>query len=305
MYTSGSTGKPKGAMLHHQGICNRLLWMRDLFQMSPADCLLHKASLNFDASIWEIFVTLLSGARLVIMPTKEELDNAALVQQIIRQQVTTLHFTPAMLQIFLETAGVETCTSLRQVWSGGDILSAAVVEKFYVRLTAKLYNGYGPTETSINATCWPCPRAEVYPQTVPIGRPIANNQIYLLDSHLQPVPIGVPGEIYIGGVGVGYGYLNRLELTAEKFIPNPFHLLHSSFLKEEPGSRRLYKTGDLARYRPGGNIEFLGRLDYQVKLRGIRVELGEIEATLTPQAKLDTFEKDTAWYLSFLERVGG
>ncbi|MCB0168540.1 MAG: amino acid adenylation domain-containing protein, partial [Anaerolineae bacterium] len=270
MYTSGSTGTPKAAMLSHQGVVNRLLWMREAFQMSPADAVMHKASLNFDASVWEIFLPLLSGARLVVAHPDESLDNAVLVRRIIEQHITILHFIPTLLQHFLETPGVTDCSPIRRVWCGGEVLPTDLQEKFFTQLKAELYNGYGPTEASINATYWHCQR-RLNGQTVPIGRPLANYRIYLLDRHLEPVPVGVPGELYIGGVGVSRGYLNRPGLTATRFIPNPVSTI--------PGDR-LYRTGDLARYQPDGVLQFLGRVDHQIKINGVRIELGEIEAVL-------------------------
>ncbi|MCP4996507.1 MAG: amino acid adenylation domain-containing protein, partial [Gammaproteobacteria bacterium] len=270
MYTSGSTGTPKATMLSHQGICNRLLWMVDQFNITPTDVVLHKASLNFDASVWEIFLPMISGGRLVVAQVNEELDSPALVQRLRQELVTTLHFVPPMLQRFLDVPEVEHCTTIRRVWSGGDVLPVSLQEKFFVRLGADLYNGLGPTETSINATYWLC-RREERSRRVPIGQPNANYRIYLLDLDLQPVPIGITGELYIGGVGVSRGYLNRPGLTATRFIPNP--------AGTTPGDR-LYRTGDLARYRSDGMLEFAGRADNQVKLNGIRIEPGEIEVIL-------------------------
>jgi acyl-coenzyme A synthetase/AMP-(fatty) acid ligase/acyl carrier protein len=175
-----------------------------------------------------------------------------------------------MLQLFLEQKGLERCQRLRRVTTGGEVLPVELQELFFARMAADLYNGYGPTEATIAATFWACKRGDNI-RTVPIGRPIANTRIYLLDSKLQPVPIGVPGELHIGGAGVARGYLNRDDLTAGQFIADPF---------SDKSGARLYKTGDLARYLPDGNIEFLGRIDDQVKIRGYRIELGEIEAVL-------------------------
>jgi len=269
IYTSGSTGLPKGAMNTHRGICNRLLWMQEAYQLTAADRVLQKTPFSFDVSVWEFFWPLLTGARLVLAQPGGHQDSRYLVQLIAQQEITTLHFVPSMLQVFLEEPRLDQCHSLKRVICSGEALPRELQDSFFARLDAQLHNLYGPTEAAIDVTYWACDRASSL-QTVPIGRAIANTQIYLLDRHLQPVAIGIPGELHIGGVGLARGYLNRPQLTAQKFIPNPFS-------HEEA---RLYKTGDLARYLPDGNIEFLGRLDYQVKVRGVRIELGEIEAVL-------------------------
>jgi len=277
IYTSGSTGKPKGAMNTHRGICNRLLWMQDAYQLTEADRVLQKTPFSFDVSVWEFFWPLLIGARLVVARPGGHQDSAYLVDLIRAQQITTLHFVPSMLQVFLEERGLERCTSLKQVMCSGEALPFELQERFFARLNAALHNLYGPTEAAVDVTFWECER-ESGLRIVPIGRPIANTQLYVLDRHLNPEPVGVPGELYIGGAGLARGYLNRPELTAERFIPNPF--------SREPGAR-LYRTGDLARYLADGNIEYLGRLDHQVKIRGYRIELGEIEAVLVthPQVR--------------------
>ena len=270
IYTSGSTGKPKGAMNTHQGICNRLLWMQQAYQLTASDAVLQKTPFSFDVSVWEFFWTLIRGASLVIAKPEGHKDSAYLVNLIAEESITTLHFVPSMLQVFLEAPGVEKLTSLKRVICSGEALPFALQQSFFKLVDAELHNLYGPTEAAIDVTFWRCQR-ESDKATVPIGRPISNTQIYLLDTHLQPVPIGVPGELHIGGAGLARGYLNRPQLTQEKFIPNPFSTNPSS---------RLYKTGDLARYLPDGNIEYLGRIDHQVKIRGFRIELGEIEAVL-------------------------
>jgi hypothetical protein len=237
---------------------------------------LQKAPFSFDASIREFFWPLLAGARLIIAPSGGQQDSAYLVKLIAEQKITTIHFVPSMLQVFLEEQGLEACHCLKRVMCGGEALPLTLQEHLFARLETDLYNIYGPTETTIMATFWTCER-ESNQYIAPIGRPIANTQIYLLDAHLQPVPIGVAGELYIGGKGVARGYLGLPEMTGERFIPNPF--------SNEPGAR-LYKTGDLARHLPDGNIEFLGRLDNQVKIRGYRIELGEIETTLEHHAAI-------------------
>jgi amino acid adenylation domain-containing protein/thioester reductase-like protein len=271
IYTSGSTGKPKGAMNTHRGLCNRLLWMQDAYQLTTADRVLQKTPFSFDVSVWEFFWPLLCGARLVVAQPGGHQDSAYLVKLIASQQITTIHFVPSMLQIFLEEPSLGACNCLKRVICSGEALPFALQERFFARLDAQLHNLYGPTEASIDVTFWDCRRQSDFP-IVPIGRPIANTQIYLLDRHLQPVPIGVPGELHIGGDGLARGYLNRPDLTSERFIPNPF--------SDKPGAR-LYKSGDLARYLPNGEIEYLGRIDHQVKVRGFRIELGEIEAVLS------------------------
>ncbi|MFQ4145488.1 amino acid adenylation domain-containing protein [Chlorogloeopsis sp. ULAP02] len=270
IYTSGSTGKPKGAMNTHRGICNRLLWMQQAYQLTANDVVLQKTPFSFDVSVWEFFWTLITGARLVIAKPEGHKDSAYLVKLIAEKSITTLHFVPSMLQVFLESPGVEKLTSIKRVLCSGEALPFTLQQRLFDILNTELYNLYGPTEAAIDVTFWKCQK-ESSKFIVPIGRPIANTQIYLLDPHLQPVPIGVPGEIYIGGVGVARGYLNQPDLTNEKFIPNPF----SNQLEN-----RLYKTGDLARYLLDGNIEYLGRIDNQVKIRGFRIELGEVEAVL-------------------------
>ncbi|BAS60155.1 amino acid adenylation domain protein (plasmid) [Leptolyngbya boryana NIES-2135] len=274
IYTSGSTGKPKGVLVEHQAICNRLLWGQTVYQLNGRDRVLQKASFGFDVSIWEIFGALIAGATLVLAPADVPQDSAALVQFIAQHQITVVDFVPSLLQVFLQMEGLETaCRSLRYITCGGEAVSAQLQAQCFARLPhVELHNLYGPTEAAIDATWEVCQPTDQ--QTVSIGRPIANTQIYLLDANLKPVPIGVPGELYIGGFGLARGYLNRPELTAERFIPNPF------WGDRDQSSARLYKTGDLARWRSDGKIEFLGRIDHQVKIRGFRVELGEVEAAL-------------------------
>jgi amino acid adenylation domain-containing protein len=277
IYTSGSTGQPKGAMNTHRGICNRLLWMQDAYQLTTTDRVLQKTPFSFDVSVWEFFWPLITGARLVVAKPEGHRDPNYLVSVIAHQQITTIHFVPSMLQAFVEAEGLEKCHSLKRVMASGEALPVQLQQRFFQRLSAQLHNLYGPTEASVDVTFWECKKQSstqedrVYQNTVPIGHPIANIQIYLLDKSFNPVPVGVTGEVYIGGVGVGRGYFYRPELTAEKFIPNPFS--HQS-------GTRLYKTGDLARYLPNGAIEYVGRIDHQVKVRGFRIELGEIEAAL-------------------------
>jgi amino acid adenylation domain-containing protein len=272
IYTSGSTGEPKGAMNTHRGIVNRLLWMQETYRLTAADRVLQKTPLSFDVSVWELFWPLLAGARLVVARPGGHQDPAYLVDVLARAGITTAHFVPSMLQAFLEADGVERATALKRVICSGEALPEELVERFFSRLGAELHNLYGPTEAAVDVTAWACERGGG--AGVAIGRPVANTEIRLLDSALCPVPIGVPGELYIGGVQVGRGYLGRPALTAERFVPDPFAI------SEEGPGERLYRSGDLARYRADGAIEYLGRRDYQVKVRGFRVELGEVEAAL-------------------------
>jgi amino acid adenylation domain-containing protein len=272
IYTSGSTGKPKGTMNTHKGVVNRILWMQDKYQLTPLDRVLQKTPFSFDVSGWEFWWTLITGARLIVAKPEKHKDPNYLVKLISEQKITTLHFVPSMLDIFLEVVDVKSCRSLRKVFCSGEALSITLQQRFFAQHKAQLHNLYGPTEAAIDVTYWHCqPGTQL--STVPIGRPVANTQTYILNLDLQPVPIGVAGELYLGGVQLARGYLNRPELTAQKFIENPF--------VDDFQSPMLYKTGDLARYLPDGNIEYLGRLDNQVKIRGNRIELGEIESILT------------------------
>ena len=271
IYTSGSTGQPKGAINTHAAVRNRLLWGQETYRLTPADRVLQKTPFSFDVSVWEFFWPLLNGACLVLARPGGHQDSAYLAGLIAERRITVTHFVPSMLQLFLEEKELATrCASLRRVICSGEALPLELQERFFARLGAGLHNLYGPTEAAIEVTYWDCERES--PLTcVPIGRPIANTQIYLLDRELRPVPVGVAGELYIAGAGLARGYNNRADLTAEKFIPDPF--------SSEPGAR-MYCSGDLARYLPDGAIDFLGRADQQVKLRGQRIELGEIEGAL-------------------------
>ncbi len=296
IYTSGSTGKPKGAMNTHRGICNRLLWMQSTYQLTPSDRVLQKTPFSFDVSVWEFFWPLMTGACLIIARPEGHQDPTYLRMLIAVQRVTMLHFVPSMLQAFLRDESIgyklrpENYTSLRQVVCSGEALSLELQAHFFAHVAeeVQLHNLYGPTEAAIDVTFWQCQRAVGdcirSDRGVPIGHPIANTQIYLLDKNLLPVPIGITGEVYIGGVNLARGYWNRADLTAERFVPHPFVGTGSAqgTIPTAPvrSGERLYRSGDLARYRPDGAIEYLGRIDQQVKLRGFRIELGEIEATL-------------------------
>ena len=271
IYTSGSTGQPKGAMVHHGGVVNCLRWMQQTYRLDETDKFVLKTSLNFDPSVWELFWPLWVGASVYIARPGGQLDNAYLIEQITKRNCTSIYFVPSMLRVFLEEAGVEECRSLKRVICGGEALALETIDRFYDLLRAELHHSYGPTETSIAATEWTC-EPRTHRRIVPMGFPLANTQTYALDQNLALVPIGVLGELYIGGLGVGRGYLQRAELTAERFIPDPFSTL--------PGAR-LYRTGDLVRYLPDGSLEFAGRVDHQVKIRGFRIELGEIETQVS------------------------
>jgi amino acid adenylation domain-containing protein len=271
IYTSGSTGRPKGVMNEHRGVVNRLLWMQEAYGLNEEDGVLQKTPFSFDVSVWEFFWPLFTGATLVMAQPEGHKDPAYLADAIRRHRITTLHFVPSMLQVFLEHAEASQCLSLKRVVCSGEALPSALARRCAERLPhATLYNLYGPTEAAVDVTAWTCPATEI-PDAVPIGRPIANTQIYILDRYGAAVPAGVAGELHIAGVQVARGYLNRPELTAERFVADPF---------AARAGARMYKTGDLARWQDDGNIEYLGRNDFQVKLRGFRIELGEIEARL-------------------------
>lgn len=276
IYTSGSTGQPKGVMIEHRGIVNRLRWMQEAYALTSEDCVLHKTPLTFDVSVWELFWPLITGARLVVARPGGHREPDYLARLIAEEQVTTVHFVPTLLRAFVEQPELPGLTSLKRVIASGEALPAELVERFYERSSAELHNLYGPTEASIDVTAYTCPRGTV-PANVPIGRPVANTQTYILDRNRQLLPIGLPGELFLGGVQLARGYVNRPELTAERFIAHPF--------SSEPDAR-LYRTGDLTRFLPDGNIEFLGRIDSQVKLSGRRIEPGEIEAVLVAHPQL-------------------
>lgn len=269
IYTSGSTGQPKGAMNQHDAVVNRLLWAQDQYRLTAGDKVMQKTPFSFDVSVWEFFLPLLAGAELVMARPKGHQQPDYLQDLIETAGVTTLHFVPSMLQAFLPGLDAEKCRSLRQVLCSGEALPAALTARFHEALpNVALHNLYGPTEAAVDVTAWPCqPDDSASPP--PIGRPIANTRLYVLDAALQPVPLGVIGEIYIGGVAVGRGYCRKPALSAERFLPDPF-----------AAGARLYKTGDLGRWRADGGIDYLGRNDFQVKLRGFRIELGEIESRL-------------------------
>jgi amino acid adenylation domain-containing protein len=271
-YTSGSTGRPKGVAVPHRGV-TRLVRGADYVDIARNDVFLHFAPLAFDASTFEVWGALLNGARLAI-PEPGPLSMAELGRSVQRLGVTTLWLTAPLFRLMVETE-LPSFRGLRALLTGGDVVSPEHARRFleaYPR--CNLVNGYGPTENTTFSCCYRVPSAESIRSGVPIGRPIANSSAHVLDRDLQPVATGVPGELCVGGDGVALGYLNLPELTAERFIPDPF--------SSDPDAR-LYRTGDLARFRPDGVLDFLGRLDHQVKIRGYRIELGEIEAALLRQ----------------------
>jgi amino acid adenylation domain-containing protein len=270
IYTSGSTGRPKGAMNSHRAIVNRLRWMQEAYGLTGGDRVLQKTPVGFDVSVWELFWPLLAGACLVVAAPGGHRDPAYLAALVRREGITVVHFVPSMLRAFLQAPGLEECSSLRLVVASGEALPADLRDAFFARSAARLENLYGPTEAAVDVTRWPCRSADRR-AVVPIGRPIANLAAHVLDGRGEPVPVGVPGEVHLGGVGLARGYGRRPALTAERFVPDP----HGA-----PGAR-LYRTGDLGRRLADGSIEYLGRLDFQVKIRGLRIELGEIEAALT------------------------
>jgi amino acid adenylation domain-containing protein len=270
LFTSGSTGQPKGVMVSHGAIYNRLQWMQEEYHLKTSDRVMQKTPFTFDVSVWEFFWTLSEGACLVVAEPERHKESGYLVELIKQQGVTCLHFVPSMLQLFLheDLAG---CESLKLVICSGEALSIEQCRRLQALPGVSAHNLYGPTEAAVDVTHWDCSQWRDQYLSVPIGRPIANTQIYILNERLQPAPIGVSGELYIGGHNLAEGYLNKPELTAKQFIRSPF---------AEDGDARLYKTGDLARFRNDGNIEYIGRIDSQIKLRGLRIELGEIESLL-------------------------
>ena len=271
LYTSGSTGQPKGVVLPHKSLTNLLYWKQAAYELGCEDRMLMDSPISFDTFTYQVYLPLFCGAQFYLVPQEKEQDPVYMSELIKRQGVTYASMVPAILNLFIEEHVLEDCKSLRIVGCGGDAITEQICNYFIEHPQQTLWNMYGPTETTIHATSWQCNAAEMR-RNPPIGRPIANYQVYILDHWLQPVPVGVPGELHIGGVGLARGYLHLPALTAEKFIPDPF-------LTSYPGAR-IYKTGDLACYLPDGSIQFLGRIDHQVKVRGVRIELGEIEAVL-------------------------
>ncbi|MZD08007.1 amino acid adenylation domain-containing protein, partial [Streptomyces sp. SID5785] len=277
IYTSGSTGRPKGVVVPHSAIDNRLRWMQDTYPIGAGDRVLQKTPSSFDVSVWEFFWPLRQGATLVVADPGGHKDPAYLARLITEQSITTCHFVPSMLQAFLTGTGTAGCAdALRRVFCSGEALPRETATAFAAELPGvELHNLYGPTEAAVDVTYHACDPRGTGP--VPIGRPVWNTRLYVLDAAGRPCPPGVTGELFLAGRQLADGYLRREELTAERFVPDPFGA---------PGSR-MYRTGDLARWTDQGEVEYLGRTDHQVKLRGQRIELGEIEAALTGCTRVD------------------
>ncbi|MBJ2153719.1 amino acid adenylation domain-containing protein, partial [Paracoccus sp. IB05] len=267
IYTSGSTGEPKGVMIEHRAIVNRLLWMRDHYGIGPGDRILQKTPATFDVSVWEFILPYISGAELVMAPPGAHRDPSEIARLIRNHRITTLHFVPSMLSAFLAAPASEGL-AIRRTFCSGEELTADQRARFHRRITGELHNLYGPTEAAVDVSFWPAP-PEDQSNPLPIGWPVWNTSLPVLDEYLRPVPAGMPGNLYLGGVQLARGYLGRPDLTAERFIEDPRH----------PG-QRLYATGDVAKTRADGAVVYLGRSDHQVKIRGLRIELGEIEAAI-------------------------
>ncbi|MCX7922789.1 MAG: amino acid adenylation domain-containing protein [Clostridia bacterium] len=277
IYTSGSTGKPKGAMIEHYSVINRINWMQKMYPIGANDVILQKTPFTFDVSVWELFWWSFVGAKVCFLVPGGEKDPKTIVRAIESNNITTMHFVPSMLNVFLEylegdSTDIDRLSGLRQVFASGEALNLQQVERFnsllYGKYGTKLHNLYGPTEATVDVSYFDCSTGEKL-EVVPIGKPIDNIQLYVVNKYNKLQPIGIAGELCIAGDGLARGYLNRPELTAEKFVPNPFTY-----------GQRMYRTGDLVRWMPDGNIEYLGRIDHQVKIRGYRIELGEIEAEI-------------------------
>ncbi|MGH9420216.1 MAG: amino acid adenylation domain-containing protein, partial [Thermoanaerobaculia bacterium] len=271
LYTSGSTGLPKGVLSTHRGIVNNLRAMQDMYPITSEDCLLQQTSLGFDAAAWAIFWPFSVGARFHLAQPGGQRDAAYLLETIAAKRISMVGFAPSMLKVM---AGMQDFTGsehIKRVLSYGEVLSPGLQDALFARMPhLELINLYGPAETAIIVTAWTCERHSVQ-HAVPLGSPVSNTEVYLLDAGFEPVPIGVEGEIVIGGVCVANGYHNRPELTAERFVPHPF--------RPESGEK-VYRSGDIARFGADGVIEYVGRRDNQMKIRGVRVELEEIEAAL-------------------------
>ncbi|WP_156525200.1 non-ribosomal peptide synthetase, partial [Rhodococcus ruber] len=269
IFTSGSTGRPKGVAVSHAAIVNRLVWMQGRYGLTGADVVLQKTPFTFDVSVWEFFWPLQVGARLVVAAPDGHRDPAYLAALMAEQSVSVVHFVPSMLAVFVAEPTVADLPSLRYVFASGEALPGAVAARLRTLVPgAAVHNLYGPTEAAVDVTFHEVTDADVV--SVPIGAPVWNTGVFVLDGRLHPVPVGVPGELYLAGVQLARGYVGRSDLTADRFVANPFGA----------AGERLYRTGDLVTWTAGGELEYLGRTDFQVKLRGLRIELGEIEAAL-------------------------
>ncbi|MGW4095169.1 amino acid adenylation domain-containing protein, partial [Nocardia sp. NPDC004718] len=268
IFTSGSTGRPKGVAVSHAAIVNRLVWMHAEYGLAAYDVVLQKTPATFDVSVWEFFWPLQVGARLVVAKPDGHRDPAYLARLIVDEQVTTVHFVPSMLSVFVAEERAAECTTLRNVFASGEALPAVTAQKLRELTGARLHNLYGPTEAAVDVTFHEVTEDDTV--SVPIGAPVFNTQVYVLDSRLRPVPVGVPGELYLAGAQLAHGYVGRPDLTTERFVANPFGT-----------AERMYRTGDLVAWTEDGELEYLGRTDFQVKVRGLRIELGEIESALT------------------------
>lgn len=269
IFTSGSTGKPKGVMIPHRAVANIILWTIEEYKVTNEDVFLLRSPVSFDVSVWETYTPLVIGGRLVIAQPVLHRDIRYIAREIIEQNVTIIGIVPSILQLLADDELFPKCSSLRCIFCGAETLTRKLVERVKEQLSVKLINVYGPTEAAIDTVIYEC--LEELPNVIPIGRPVYNTEVYVLDSYMQPVPIGVVGELYLGGDNVGLGYINRPDLTAERFIEHP--LLSAK-------GKKLYKTGDLVRFTKDGNLEFFGRADKQVKIHGQRVELDEIDEAL-------------------------
>lgn len=272
IYTSGSTGKPKGVMIRHESLINRLLWKQNYFNINEGDVILHKTPFTFDVSVWELITPLITDSKMLLAKPNKHTDLAYLKNLIIEGGVTMMHFVPSMLDTFLHEFEIKELEMLElTVICSGESLSNQTVKNFQEKLpNSKIYNLYGPTEATIDVTSVDMTNYRGYKNI--IGTPVANTQIYIVNSRDEIVPENVVGELLIGGIQVAEGYINRPDLNSAKFINNPF---------DKNDKYRLYRTGDLAKWLPDGTIEFIGRNDHQVKLRGYRIELGEIEHVLS------------------------
>ncbi|WP_051175576.1 non-ribosomal peptide synthase/polyketide synthase, partial [Nocardia exalbida] len=268
IFTSGSTGQPKGVAVTHAAIVNRLTWMQSAYPLAADDVVLQKTPATFDVSVWEFFWPLAFGARLVVTRPDGHRDPAHLARVIVEQRVTTVHFVPSMLGVFLAEPRTGECITLRSVFASGEALPAVTAQRARELIGARVHNLYGPTEAAVDVTYHEVTDEDLV--SVPIGRPVANTRLLVLDARLRPVPVGVPGELYLAGAQLAQGYVARPELTADRFVAGPFG----------PAGARMYRTGDLVAWRPDGELEYLGRTDFQVKLRGLRIEPGEVESAL-------------------------